>query len=898
MNYRRVLLIASLEGDADVAVTLLRELAPQAEQLVVVALLPARRFAWFADEAPGELRESTAAALQRLRDATAQSAAEVELALVEELDTASLAQRAAAAASELIVFGALPLAELAVVAALRDRCGLGLLWVPAQRAAGARPPAGVLCVALGRQAQAAVAAFLRERIGSTAPVTVLLPGGDVPPDLEVAAAVAGVPATVAFVAPQGLSSLQWLDERMHERPPMLLVSARLPVALLLAARWSAPCLLLPPTAAPATTLLQRDIDLPDLVDDGTPLRLRVEHAAGIGRRTPIPDQALVLVADGRVAARVHTREGFAELPAGLHAEAWGVFRAEGRDAAQPLAAIEQQVAVLRPGPAALLLFDAELTPLQLAALRDHASPGTEALAVRLRPLRSCREIRERLAAAGLAPRVVDASLVLDEGAAFDVPEAVDAVRLARVAARMRVAGFGVFAIVHRADDDPALPGCAVIRADRLGDACWLAVAPRLQPRSLADRLAATTDADRIDGHEVAIELDNALARRWLLDAVAGAQRRIHLQVYMAADDDVGRRVEAALVAAAARGVQVRLLVDSLHGLHGSLGTRNPLLERLAAHAGIELHVARPITALPSLHDLKLRDHRKLVVVDNTLALLGGRNLGHEYYTGFDEVALAEDSDWREVPWLDAGARLRGPAVATLERGFLEAWTEAGGGAFEVADCAAAGPTPLRVVVHRGLRDAATLEAYLALIETARGSIDVVNGFPLILEIQHALLRALRRGVRVRMLFGHLTPKHGERDFGGTWAAARSAATALVHSRVDALVAAGAEGWQFAVAPQPGWAPALGRLRPHVHAKMMCADRRVVAVGSANMDITGGYWETELLLLVEDESVVATLQTRLDALFADSVAVSRDDPQWQQLASAREWLRHWPGVLSI
>jgi phosphatidylserine/phosphatidylglycerophosphate/cardiolipin synthase-like enzyme len=105
--------------------------------------------------------------------------------------------------------------------------------------------------------------------------------------------------------------------------------------------------------------------------------------------------------------------------------------------------------------------------------------------------------------------------------------------------------------------------------------------------------------------------------------------------------------------------------------------------------------------------------------------------------------------WRMVPWLDAGARVEGPAVAELERSFLEAWTGAGGAAFEIADCPPAGATAARVVVHHGLRDAYTVDAFVGMIEAARSQVYVVTGFPLMLEIQHALLRALQRGVRVR-----------------------------------------------------------------------------------------------------------------------------------------------------
>ena len=202
-----------------------------------------------------------------------------------------------------------------------------------------------------------------------------------------------------------------------------------------------------------------------------------------------------------------------------------------------------------------------------------------------------------------------------------------------------------------------------------------------------------------------------------------------------------------------------------------------------------------------------------------------------------------------------------------------------------------------MVIHHALRDAAALEAYLAMIDTARSSVDVVTGFPLLLEIQHALLRALRRGVRVRTLFGHVTPTHGGEPFQGEWAAARTAATWLVHSRMDALVAAGAEAHAFAVRDVPGWAPDLGVVHPHVHAKAMSADGRVCAIGSANLDLTGSYWESELLLVVEDEPVARAFEERARTLMARSVRVDPGDQAWQRLERRREWLRHWPGVLS-
>jgi phosphatidylserine/phosphatidylglycerophosphate/cardiolipin synthase-like enzyme len=900
VKYQRILLITPLEGDARPVIAAIRRVAPEAQRLVIVTALPTRKLAWLINDAPSDL-QLNGASLDGLRDAARGAAAAIDVQLVPELEVGVLDEIVAASGAELLVTPALHLGGVSIVAALRARRSVAVLWVPESIAPQAEGRMiELICIAFGRQARVAIAAFLRAHGDPAQHVTIPLLLGPVPHDLVAAVEVAGIHAAVEFAALRGLSPRQWLDERMRTRPPDLLIYARMPTALLLSAHWRVPSLLLPPPAPVTRAPLRLDMDAADLVDEGTALRARFEYAFGIGRREPIPDQPLAFVSGGRVVALLTTSDGEAELPGGLQAGSYGVFRTTEEAPVQPLADLEQNVLVLRPAAVPLVLFDAELAPEGLAALRGLAAAGTrELLAVRIRPIRSCRSIRARLQAAGFEPRVVDARVVLDEGAALDVSELLDAVRLARVASRMRVTGFPVVAIVYRGAEQPVAHGFAALAVDDLNSAVPLLLTrPGGWPMTLAAHLDATTATPLIAGNRIDIELDNIKARRWLLEAIAAATRRIHLQVYAAADDEVGRQVEAALTQAAARGVTVRVLVDSLHGRHGSLGVVNPLLARLGSQPGIELRVSQPITDLPSLQELKQRDHRKLVVIDNRLALLGGRNLSHEYYSGFDEVPLTPQSMWREVPWLDAGARVEGPAVTALERGFLIAWTEQGGSTFDVADTAPAGDAPARVVTHRGLRDAFTLEAYLAIIETAQSQLHVVCGFPLVLEIQHALLRALRRGVRVTTLFGHLTPTHGGKPFEGPWAAARTAATALVHSRMDALVAAGADGYQFSVPPRPAWTAQLGAVQSHVHAKAMSADGRVCAVGSANMDITGGYWESELLLVVEDASIAGAFEARVVELIADSVRVDRDDPNWQAMARGRQWMRHWPGVLSI
>jgi cardiolipin synthase A/B len=900
VKYRRALLLVDPGGRIEPVVSLLRRVAGQLERLLILVPLPVPLFSWSSTE-----REHTSAhELEALRAQAAGSAPRIDVQLAPELAGEALAALCAAEEIDLLVLGGGSLLSASWLSQ-RKRPPVAVLWSAAESASGAGPIEHIGCVALSERSRAAIAAFLRDHADATQQVTLFTPTPIAADVLSATLQIAGVEAHVTVASPLDASSLgQWLDEWTRERPIDLLVFTRIPAALTLAALWTAPVLLLPPPPA-ARPFGERALDVCDLLDMAGPLRVRVDQVSALGTLAAAPDQPIAIVSAGRLLATCQTQDGELELPAGLAAGALGMYRpradsdgaldhprADG--ALDPLTALELQVALLRPSARPLLLFDAELSERALRTLSELAGQAAwEALAIRLRPTRSSRALRERLRALGLAPLVIDARAILDEGEALDVSDALDAVRLARAAARLRRAGTAVEACVVRGPLLPALPDVVAVSGSELArDADAL-------PRALAAPPEPALNADAaLDGNRIELEIDNVTARHWLLEAIARSTQSLHLQVYMVLDDDVGRPLEEALAAAAARGVAVRVLVDSLHGLHGSFGARNPLLERLAARPGVELRALRPITELPSLSDLKQRDHRKLVIADGQLALLGGRNLSHEYYTGFDEVPLSADSLWRELPWLDAGARVAGPAVAALSRVFRQAWIEAGGAPFDVVTPAAVGGCAARVIAHRGLRDARTLECYLELIESARSHLYVVNGFPLVLELQHALLRAVARGVRVRVLVGHPAPTHGGLPFGGPWMGARSAATELVHSRLDPIVAAGGEVYRFAQRDRTGWASGLGVVHPHVHAKVLSVDAVRCTVGSANLDITASYWESELLLLVEDAGLTRAFEAQLDGLLAQAVRVQRDDPAWQQSAQRRAWMRHWPGVLSL
>ena len=167
------------------------------------------------------------------------------------------------------------------------------------------------------------------------------------------------------------------------------------------------------------------------------------------------------------------------------ADALGIYRLAGRENADPLACIEEEIVLIRPAFRPLVLFDSNLAEAELRFLSR--IQGAELLAVRMRVTESCRAIRARLRKAGIRDSVVDARAVLDEGSALDVGNDLDSVRLARVATRMRAAGFPVAAIVYRGAFRPSTIGFAAVRPEELASNIALEVPSRGIP-SLAQRL--------------------------------------------------------------------------------------------------------------------------------------------------------------------------------------------------------------------------------------------------------------------------------------------------------------------------------------------------------------------------------------------------------------------------
>lgn len=638
------------------------------------------------------------------------------------------------------------------------------------------------------------------------------------------------------------------------------------------------------------------------------LRVHVACLGPLDFDTGRVGETISLVAGGAVLARAETSDG--DLSLSVPLDAAGGLDALGLSRGDDPLAVEHVVRIVRPDERAVLLVHADLPATQVARLAGLAPPETRrVLAVRLSQATSCREYAGRLAAAGLEHvRLLDATALLDSGDAVEAPQNADSARLLRVARHLRASGFGVDAVVGpgvRALEPPGLAWFLNTDLAAADDATLNATIARLghPPPVVGTSLSDAAVMDELTssrasaGNAVIIEVDNAHGCRLLLDALASAERWVHLQAYIVRDDALTRQIEEALRLATARGVMVRILVDSLYSLHGSFGAENALLARLGILPGVQVLASGRIDSVPDLEALKQRDHRKILVVDGTTAIVTGRNLAASYYRGFDELLLSPETHPDDVPWLDAGAVIRGPAVAELDAAFAQAWRAAGGLGWQGIAAEPAGASSVRVVIHRGLADTRTLDAYVALIRQARHHLTVVNGFPLADPLSRALIAAYDRGVRVRILSGHFRPLRGDgTPFSGV-APLHELADQVAHGRIDRLVEAGIEAYSLVVRPGGDGLPEADTIKPHVHAKLLSADGRVCTVGSANLDVTAGYWEDEVLAIVEDAEVTATLDAALDRIIAASERADPSDPAWKARAARRAWIsRHWPSLL--
>lgn len=244
----------------------------------------------------------------------------------------------------------------------------------------------------------------------------------------------------------------------------------------------------------------------------------------------------------------------------------------------------------------------------------------------------------------------------------------------------------------------------------------------------------------VDGNRVEILNNGDAIFPAMTGAIRDAKVTVDLESYIFKDDKAGAIFAEALMAAARRGVEVRVMVDAT----GSSGA-GALLDRMRK-AGVKAYVFHPIR-LWSLYKIGRRSHRKILVVDGAVSFTGGFCIADSW--------LGDARNPKE--WRDMMVRATGPVSAQMQAIFGEDWTYTtgeilAGDKFYPHIEPAGGILAQGIKVSRG--DSSSLAAmfYFVAIESARKSIHIQNAyFVPDAQIRGALIRAARRGVDVRIM---------------------------------------------------------------------------------------------------------------------------------------------------
>lgn len=313
-----------------------------------------------------------------------------------------------------------------------------------------------------------------------------------------------------------------------------------------------------------------------------------------------------------------------------------------------------------------------------------------------------------------------------------------------------------------------------------------------------------------------------------LEEIRNARETVNLETYVYWRGDIARDVARTLCEKAGEGVEVNVILDAV----GAAKMERRLVTDMR-DAGVSVALFRPPKPY-AVTRLNNRTHRKLLVVDGTVGMIGGVGIAEEW------TGDAQDPDH----WRDTHVRVSGPVVRGLQGAFAENWLEATGDVLvgdrylpEIDEVEDGGP--MQLVRSRATVGDTNVEAlYFLAIACARRTLDLTAAYfaprPAFVD---ALCDASGRGVRVRVLVpGSHIDKEPIRLAG--------------RAEYDRLLEAGVEVFEYC--------PTM------LHAKTLCIDGTWSSIGSVNFDNRSFQQNDEATLCVQSERVAGELTEAFEA----------------------------------
>jgi len=343
----------------------------------------------------------------------------------------------------------------------------------------------------------------------------------------------------------------------------------------------------------------------------------------------------------------------------------------------------------------------------------------------------------------------------------------------------------------------------------------------------------------VTGNKVTLLTDGPAAMEAMVAAIRRATDHINIETFSVDDDDTGRRFAEVLLQKQAEGVQVKLLYDSV----GSFPAPSAFFQRLR-DGGIQVREFSPFNPFKVRGEdwrVTHRDHRRIAIVDGTVAFTGSSNLSNLYTSSpSGRRSREQHGEQSQQAWRDTDVQIEGPAVAEFQKLFLETWARANGPDATrnyFSPLQHEGDDVIQVLGSTpGRMNRLTYMMYLSAFTYAEHSIHLTTPYVVPdAQMLNALTHAAERGVDVKIIL----PGHSDSDV--VFYAGRSYYTALL----DAGVKVYERGTESIL-----------------HAKTAVIDRIWSTVGTTNMD----FWS----FLHNDEVNAVILgrdfATKLEAVF--------------------------------
>ena len=385
---------------------------------------------------------------------------------------------------------------------------------------------------------------------------------------------------------------------------------------------------------------------------------------------------------------------------------------------------------------------------------------------------------------------------------------------------------------------------------------WAKATPDM--KALAALEEAATGVPLIAGNKVTLLFDGPATMKEMLAAAEGAKSSINLETYIFDQDAIGIEFANLLIQKRQQGVIVNVMYDSV----GALGTPPEFFERMK-QAGVNVLAFNPVNPAKRVGkwELNNRDHRKLMVVDGNVAFTGGINISSTYANSsfFRTKRKPGAVDETKVGWRDTHIKIEGPAVASLQWTFINAWVDQDAGELAEANyfppLAPAGDKIVRILATDPDRDSEIYKAFILAIQESKTSVHITSAyFVPDRQFIDALVGAAKRGVDVKLVLP------GVSDHGLVMHAGRAF--------YEELLANGVKIFQLQVAV--------------LHAKSAVIDGTWSTVGSANIDRRSFLHNYELNVVVLDPGFGREMESAFEEDLRDSKPVTLE--QWR----SRPW----------